>query len=579
MINISGGRGLGPDGLHTGKSSEEEFLRYLVERSFLGKEELAGLSSSARLPQERLAESLVRQGVLTAEKLAEALAAYFGVPYVSLTQVNIDPRAVQKISEQLARRYTVIPILYRPGILRLAISDPGNLRALDAVRLFSGCEVEPVVAGAEEIMAAIRQYMTVNQTVDKLHSLSEPLAEEAGVWSVDDQKEQEAEEDGPTVRLVSSLLQQAVAQNASDIHWEPGEHGFVVRFRLDGQLYPHCQLPLNIARSVVSRLKVMARMDVAERRLPQDGRLSIVIKGRKIDLRVSSLPTVYGEKVVVRILDAQTAERSLSELGMSPEVEAGVRSLLQQPHGLILVVGPTGSGKTTTLYALLRELKAQTLNIVSIEDPVEYRLPGVNQVQVHAKIGLTFANGLRAILRQDPDVIMVGEIRDEETARIAIAASLTGHLVLSTLHTNTAAEALTRLLDMGIEPYLLASTVGGILSQRLVRLLCPYCRTPYQFGEAERKVWGILEQAAMYQAVGCSRCRGSGYHGRIGIHELLLYNRDIKKLVLTRHSSSEIEQAAIASGMHPLLRDGMSKAEHGLTTVGEVVRSATGIER
>jgi len=323
----------------------------------------------------------------------------------------------------------------------------------------------------------------------------------------------------------------------------------------------------------------MARMDVAERRLPQDGRMSIRIKGRKIDLRVSSLPTVDGEKVVVRILDSQTAERSLGDLGMSPEVEIGIRALLQQPHGLILVTGPTGSGKTTTLYALLRELHAQTVNVVSIEDPVEYRLPGVNQVQVHAKIGLTFAHGLRAILRQDPDVIMVGEIRDEETARIAIAASLTGHLVLSTLHTNTAAEALTRLLDMGIEPYLLACTVGGVLSQRLVRVLCENCKQAFELDSAEQKALNLAEVvSSMYLAKGCPQCRGTGFRGRIGIHEFLLYNKDIKNLVLSRHGSSEIEQLAITSGMTPLIQDGIRKAARGLTTVGEVVRSATGIE-
>lgn len=557
-----------------------EFGQHLIVQGFIQREDLEFGLNVSRQDGERIGEVLVRLGFLTREQLNEALSTYLRVPRISLTQVTIDSGIAQMITEDMARRYRAIPVALQDNVLRVAIADPSSVGALDDIRLLTGYEVVPILANEEEIFAAIRQYLTVQHSVAQLVTLADYLAESPPAWSVEDGPE--SGQDAPTIRLVDSVIQQAVTLAASDIHWEPREELFLVRFRVDGQMVRNSPLPLAAARSILSRLKMMAKMDVAERRLPQDGRLAIDFGRRRIDLRVSTLPTVYGEKAVVRILDPETAQRTLGALGMRPEVEQELRSLLERPHGLILVTGPTGSGKTTTLYALVRELQAEALNIVSIEDPVEYRLPGVNQVQVQNKVGLTFAHGLRAILRQDPDVIMVGEIRDEETARIAVTAALTGHLVLSTLHTNTAAEAITRLLDMGIEPYLLAEAISAVLSQRLVRVLCPSCKTPYSFGNNPlRHLVGqvpLIELTEVYQPVGCPECRGSGYKGRIGIHEFLRYNQAIKELVLSRQGSQVIEERATRSGMLTLLQDGLGKVKDGLTTLEEVLRAAVGAE-
>ncbi len=560
---------------------ESGFGQYLIDRGHITDQELAAGLQEQALTGDRIGEVLVRRGNLTEDKLIETLSSYLGIPGISLTQVKVDPAIAQTVSEELARRYLLIPISVQGGVMRVAMADPTNIRALDDVRLFTGYQIEPVLASAAEIRAAIRSDLTVSQSVAEIKDPAGELFEERTVWLLDQPRRSPAGEDGPIVRLVDSILQEAVEMRASDIHWEPRADGLIVRYRLDGQLEAKHRVGPTAARSVAARLKVMAGLDVAERRLPQDGRISLQSDGRYIDLRISTLPTVFGEKIVVRLLDPETAQRSLDLLGMRREVEAQMRLLLQRPHGLILVTGPTGSGKTTTLYALLRELQGQSLNIVSIEDPVEYTLENVNQVPVNTTTGLTFAKGLRAILRQDPDVIMIGEIRDQETARIATAAALTGHLVLSTLHTNTAAEALTRLLDMGIEPYLLASAVSAVLAQRLVRVLCPNCRVAYQPPVTEKQALRLpdtVQQLYRPQPQGCKHCRNTGYAGRIGIHELLLYNQDIKELVLQRHSFQEIEDRAIASGMLTLAEDGMRKAVQGITSVEEVMRSALGVD-
>lgn len=558
---------------------EKGFGQYLIAGGYITSQELElGLQAQEKTGA-RIGEALVHLGLISKEMLVETLSGYLGITRISLTQVKIDASAAQTISEELARRYILIPISCNGGTLRVAMADPTNVRALDDIRLFSGYQIEPVLAGTDEILTAIRKYLTVGKSVAELSFPSETILEDNGIWSVDDPRTGVGDEDGPIVRLVDSILQEAVELGASDIHWEPQERELIVRYRLDGQLEIKHRVGLQAARSVVSRLKVMSGLDVAERRLPQDGRMSVKTGKQKIDLRLSSLPTVFGEKIVIRILDPATARRSLDVLGMRSEVEDQVRTLLRRPHGMILVTGPTGSGKTTTLYALLHELRAQTLNIVSIEDPVEYHLTGISQVQTNSNIGLSFAAGLRAILRQDPDIIMIGEIRDGETARIAVAAALTGHLVLSTLHTNTAVEALTRLLDMGIEPYLLASAVSGVLSQRLVRVLCQECKTSYRATESEKKALSLPDEVeVLFKATGCRHCRGTGYAGRIGIHELLLYNQAIKEMVLSGRSFQELEDVAIASGMIPLVQDGLGKACEGLTTVEEVLRSAVEID-
>lgn len=559
-------------------SKDHEFGQYLLAKAYIDAQGFARGLAAAQENGTSLGEGLVRMGLLSPTSLAEAVRRYLGITEIQLTQVTIDPGAAGLIPEEIARRYTLIPFELRSGILRVAMFDPTHERALRDVQILSGYEVEPVFAKAEEIQTAIRQYLTVEQSAAQL-TYSENISEDQGVWTSEKIDMDLPHDDAPTLKLVRSVLHEAIIQGVSDIHWEPHKNDFVVRYRIDGKLVRKHTLSPNAARSIVSCLKVMAQMDVAERRIPQDGRMTLNIELRSVDLRLASLPTVFGEKVVVRILDPEMAQRPLNALGMRSEVELGLQALLKRPNGLILVVGPTGSGKTTTLYALLRELNADEQNIVSIEEPVEYQLPGVNQVQVNLPAGLSFAVGLRHILRQDPDVIMIGEIRDEETARIAITASLTGHLVFSTLHTNTAAEALARLIDMGIESYLLASAVSGVLSQRLVRRLCEHCKTAYRVTETEKRALHLpTSLTCLYRPMGCPECLETGFHGRIGIHELLQYNQEIRKLIISRQNSRDIEQQAIVSGMLTILEDGLVKVAQGLTTVEEVLFATSGIE-
>lgn len=555
---------------------EGGFGQYLITRGIIDPSLLSQALEEQAGTGERLGEILVKQKSLPLAQMLDALSDYLGISRIDLTQIEIDPGIASILSEEIALRYLLIPVGLKDGILQVAMTDPANHRAVDNIRILTGHGVEPFLAQEAEVEAAIRKYLTVEKSIAELAFGQEKLSEDP----LGRIKGLDAEEgnDAPTIRLVDSLLRDAILAGASDIHWEPGEASLRVRYRIDGKLETKRSFPLRVARNLLARIKIMSRLDVSERRLPQDGRTTLFVNEKSIDLRVSCLPTIYGEKVVLRILNPDTAQRSLESLGMSREVEAGIRNLINQPHGIILVVGPTGSGKTTTLYALLRELTSESLNIISIEDPVEYQLSGVVPVQVHAKIGLTFAHGLRAILRQDPDVIMIGEIRDEETARIAIAAALTGHLVLSTLHTNTASEAFTRLRDMGIEPYLLAAVVRGVLSQRLVRRLCEQCKRPWEINPLEQKAMDLPKDVEqVFQATGCSHCRGTGYSGRIGLHELLLYTQDIKDYVLEGRNSRVIEQAALAAGMLPLRQDGYLKVKDGLTSLEEVWYSTTGV--
>ena len=561
-------------------NNEQEFIRFLLDQGYLPDPEL--LLCSDLQAGESPGDALVRTGVLSKAKLAKAVRHYLGIREINLTGVIIDPAAASLVSEEIARRHTLIPYELSAGVLRVAMYEPTQERALRDVRMFTGLEVEPAFAEKEEIEAAIRRYLLVEQSVARLAHPQASVLANSGVWAAEAAEPGDFapwEEEAPALKFVYSVLQEAIAQGVSDIHWEPREEAFLVRYRLDGKLLKKYDLVSKAARSLVSCLKVMAQMNVAERRIPQDGRMSFTAGSRCVDLRMSSMPTVYGEKIVIRLLDPEMAQLPLQDLGMRPEVQAGVQALLQRPNGLLLVVGPTGSGKTTTLYALLRELNAEEQNIISIEEPVEYRVAGVNQVQVNLSAGLSFPVGLKHILRQDPDIIMIGEIRDQETAGIAITASLTGHLVLSTLHTNTAAEALTRLIDMGAEPYLLAAAVSGVLSQRLVRRLCVHCKTEYKVSEAEKRALGLpVSVDKLYRPGGCPECLGTGYRGRVGIHEFLLYNQEIKELVLAVQNAKDIEQQAIVSGMLTVYEDGMLKAGRGITSAEEVIRVTSGIE-
>lgn len=555
-------------------SLEEKFGQYLVAYGYLTEAVFKQILSSKK-NGENVLNLLVRKGYLSEDELLEAKSSFLGIPRISLAEETLDISAVQMVSENLAIKYTLIPVRFEGEKLLVAMSDPMNICALDDISVHTGFQVKPLLAGAEEIKIAIRQHLTLAKSIHETEKESAP--KEYRIWQVEDGEENGINREASVVRLVDSFLGQAVMEGASDIHWEPKEKEFLVRFRVDGMLVKKSVLPSRISRSMAARLKIMAGMDVAERRIPQDGRIVLEINGKRIDVRASTFPTVYGEKVVTRILDSETAELSLAELGMREEVETGVRGLLRHPYGLILVSGPTGSGKTTTLYALLRELQSESLNIVSIEDPVEYRLAGVNQAQVNSRIGLDFARGLRAILRQDPDVIMVGEVRDRETAKIATAAALTGHLVFTTVHTNTASEALARLLDMDIEPYLVASAICGVIAQRLVRRLCPYCKEKHELSEEMRKILLNPDSAQIYRPKGCVKCRGTGYIGRIGVHEILPYNQCIKEMVLKKKSSAEIEEAAREAGMLSLKEDAVLKAEKGLTSLEEVFRITAGI--
>ncbi len=548
---------------------EEDFLAFIAKNSFITQEQKMLIRERMNSGQQ-LVDLL--QGLFSGEEILQYKSNFLGIARIYLSDQQIDPSVAALIPEELAAKYNLIPVEIQEGKLLVAMADPTDTRAFEDIVLYSGHQVVPFLAAAEEVKVAIREFYTVKKSRE---DTSDEFVEAINIWKLDETVKRGQQ--GSVVRLVDSLLRQAVREKASDIHWEPREESYKVKFRIDGRLEVKTILPISVARSVAARLKIMAGMDVTERRIPQDGRIILDLPSKKIDIRVSTFTTVYGEKVVTRILDNETAKLSLAELGMRKEVEEGVRELLQQPHGLILVSGPTGSGKTTTLYALLRELQSESHNIISIEDPVEYRLPGVNQAQVNTKIGLDFAQGLRAILRQDPDIIMVGEIRDKETAHIATAAALTGHLVLTTVHTNTAAEALTRMLEMEIEPYIVAASICGVIAQRLVRQLCPYCRELRPVPGEIKKVfnWGSIDH--FYVPRGCQKCRGTGYNGRIGIHEYLKYDQQIKELVLRKGSALEIERLSRALGIPSLKDNALLRVIEGRTSLEEVIGLTAGV--
>jgi type IV pilus assembly protein PilB len=518
-----------------------------------------------------LGRVLVDQGVLSESQLVAALAQQVGLPFVDLTEYNVDGSAIGRVPGGVCRRHVALPIAYEDGRLLVAMADPGNVFALDDFRSITGMDVRPVVATKGDVLAAIDRYYRADADMDDITSAME-VEEDDDLSNV-----REVVEDAPIVKYVNLLITQAIQDRASDIHIEPTEHDLRVRYRIDGVLHEVMRSPRAIQSGVISRLKIMADINIAERRIPQDGRLSVNAHGKKIDLRVATLPTVWGEKVVMRVLDNSTARLSLDDLGFGVSNYTRYSKSFTKPYGMMLVTGPTGSGKSTTLYATLNIVSKPEVNVITVEDPVEYRLPGINQVQTNNKAGLTFASALRSILRSDPDVVLIGEIRDHETAQIAVEAALTGHLVLSTLHTNDAPSSITRLTEMGIEPFLVGSALDCVLAQRLTRRLCDKCKDPYQPDEEllERVgyPWTPGEKIpTLYRAAGCSACSKTGYKGRIALHEVMEVTEEIERLTVERSSAAAIGEIARAQGMLTLRQDGMSKVGQGVTSIEEILR-------
>jgi type IV pilus assembly protein PilB len=525
-----------------------------------------------------LGRILVQAGHLGEADLVRALAAQIGLDFVDLGELNFDAAAVGLLSAAICRRHTVLPVGFDGRRLVLAMADPGNVFALDDVRHATGRDVRVVVATRDDLMAAIDRLHRADAGMDDITSA---MDDDTAVD--DDSPFLRDVDDSPVVKYVNLIITQAVQDRASDIHVEPGERSLRIRYRIDGVLHEVMESPRSIASGVVSRLKIMSDIDIAERRRPQDGRLSVVIGGKRIDLRVATLPTVWGEKVVMRILDNSATRLGLTDLGFTEANRTRFEASYTKPYGMILVTGPTGSGKSTTLYATLNVVARPEVNVITVEDPVEYRIPGINQVQINAKAGLSFAAALRSILRSDPDIVLLGEIRDHETARISIEAALTGHLVLSTLHTNDAPSALTRLTEMDVEPFLVGSALDCVVAQRLARRLCARCKEPYEASAADMAVLaaeGVLDPAAaasptgvrLYKPVGCPACSKTGYKGRLALHEVMTVTEEIERMCVARASSSDIAEAARQGGMLSLRQDGMSKVVGGHTTVEEILR-------
>ena len=519
-----------------------------------------------------LGRVLIDLGMLTEAQVVQALATQIGMRFVDLAEATLDGAALTKVPGAVCRRHSAIPIAFENGRLVVAMSDPANVFAIDDIRSASGMTVIPVVATRTDVQAALDRHYRADGELDELTTAIEPDSDEDDLSSI-----KEVVEDAPIVKFVNLLITQGIQDRASDIHLEPTEHDVRVRFRIDGVLHEVMRSPKSIQSGVISRLKIMADMNIAERRVPQDGRLSVSSNGQKVDLRVATLPTVWGEKIVMRILDNSTAMLDLADLGFRQVNYDRFSASFGKPYGMILVVGPTGSGKSTTLYATVNILNRPEVNIITVEDPVEYRLAGVNQIQTHAKAGLTFAAALRSILRADPDIVLIGEIRDHETAQIAVETALTGHLVLSTLHTNDAPSAVTRLIEMGIEPFLVGSSLDCVLAQRLARRLCPKCKQTYQPSREALRAAGLPiedghEIPKIYRPVGCSVCSRTGYKGRVALHEVLPITERIERLAVERAPSAAIATAGREEGMQTLKQDGLAKVLAGVTSLDEVLR-------
>lgn len=536
----------------------------LIEAGLITKEQLEE-TLKEKAPGQKLGDALLQRGYITEQQLIEVLEFQLGIPHVSLYRYPIDPKLMNLVPKEFAKRNMLIPLKQEGDRLFVAMADPMDFFAIDDLRLSTGFHIEVAIASKDDILRAINKYYDIDDTVEEFLNIvpqQEPREQENIV-----------EDDSPIVKLVNQILQMAVEQRASDIHIDPQETKVVIRYRIDGILRTERALPKHMQGMLTARIKILANMDITEHRVPQDGRIKMNIDFHPVDLRVSTLPTIYGEKIVMRVLDLGAALNDLNKLGFNKVNLQRFIQLIEQPTGIVLIT-PTGSGKSSTLYAALNRLNGEHVNIITIEDPVEYQLEGVNQIQVNPNVGMTFAEGLRSILRQDPNIIMVGEIRDRETAEIAIRASLTGHLVLSTLHTNDALSTVARLIDMGVEPFLVATSLSGVVSQRLVRRVCRDCQEEHEPTKREVDIFARrgLKIEKVMRGRGCPTCNMTGYKGRIALHELMVMSDEMRKVILNGEPLSKLREIAIKNKMIFLIDDGLLKVKQGLTTTEEVLR-------
>jgi type IV pilus assembly protein PilB len=561
------------------KTDKRKLGDLLVQADMLTVKQLKKALAEQERTGEKLGEILVKKGWVTEQNIVEVLEFQLGIPHVDLSKYAIDPKAASMISESLAKRHMLIPIQIENDRLVVAMSDPLNVYAIDDVKLATKMEVMPVIASLADVKQAIDRMYGVSKTVSIAEEFRRQMQEKPQKKNGLDEEMDEADVlNSPAVKLVNSFIEQAIRRNASDIHIEPFENYVRVRLRIDGQLHEILKTDISALNAIVTRIKILGKMNIAEKRIPQDGRIGVTLDNNQLDLRVNTLPTIYGEKVVIRLLYRTGMQLRKEELGFCESDLKKFESLLMKPHGIILLTGPTGSGKSTTLATALRELNKPNVNIITVEDPVENMIEGINQVNVNVKAGLTFASALRAILRQDPDIVMIGEMRDTETASIAVRASITGHLVLSTLHTNDAPSSITRLIDMGIEPYLVATAVEGIIAQRLVRRICKNCKTAVHPTSDEAEILKIPKNSLIYKGKGCQACNNTGYKGRLAVHEVLVLDSSMREMIVKGANSDEIREFAINHGMITLWDNTKRNVLEGNTTVEELLRVAYGQE-
>lgn len=544
----------------------------LLYNGKITKEQLDKALEKQRQSHKKIGEILVEEGYVTDKDIIEVLEFQLGFPHVDLNTFVINPEVISLVPEHIARRYDLIPVDKKGDLLIVAMADPLNIYAIDDLKLYTKYDIQPVISTRESIIKNIDKFYRQRTTEKVIKEFVESYDED----DAEDYEDQEQLEvaNAPIVRLINSTIQQAVDMKASDIHIEPYMDYIRVRFRIDGDLQDIMNLSKNILSALVTRIKIIGKMNIAEKRVPQDGRVEFNLNNKEIDIRISTIPTIHGEKIVLRLLDREHFLLTKDQLGFTQKNLERFDKLLKQPYGMILITGPTGSGKTTTLYAILNELNRVEKNIITIEDPVEYKMEGINQIQINPKAGLTFASGIRSILRQDPDIIMVGEIRDAETAHIAVRAAITGHLVLSTLHTNDSPSSVMRLVDMGVEPYLVASAVIGVVSQRLVKKLCNNCKEAYEASYAEKLLIGknYDEKVILYRPKGCNRCN-NGYLGRRAVHEIMLINEDMRRLITEGKGLDELKNMALNSGMITLLDNSIDLALEGVTSLDEILKA------